>query len=183
MMIPFEVVPVQADNPNKPTRPPPPSTFVQAIDERKSLEITWPRVEGFILDVKERIRCDVAKIPALSIRPQIEPTEVVTKNQMGWVVGKTGLHMTSGQQELMTRDRFYEEHRLQRTKFEIARDVTEIRNSCGRLDRRDEASTTDREQPVRDGESDPVLPLGAIRTVPHTSARMEHSGATACGLL
>jgi type III restriction enzyme len=45
---------------------------------------------------------------------------------MGWVVGKTGLHMTSGQQEVLTRDRFYEEHRLQRTTFEIARDITEV---------------------------------------------------------
>jgi type III restriction enzyme len=124
--IPFEVVPVQAEDPKRPERPPPPSTLVQALDERKHLQITWPRVEGFIQEVKERIRCDVSKIPSLAVRAQIEPTEVVTKSQMGWVVGKTGLHMTSGQQEVLTRDRFYEEHRLQRTMFEIARDVTEV---------------------------------------------------------
>jgi type III restriction enzyme len=34
--------------------------------------------------------------------------------------------MTHGEQEVLTRDRFYEEHRLQRTLFEIARDVTEV---------------------------------------------------------
>jgi type III restriction enzyme len=124
--IPFEVVPVQADDPKKPERVAPPSTLVQALDERKHLEITWPRVEGYRMEVKERIRCDVGKIPTLAVRAQIEPTEVVTKNQMGWVVGKTGLHMTSGQQEVLTRDRFYEEHRLQRTTFEIARDITEV---------------------------------------------------------
>lgn len=124
--IPFEVVPVQADDPKKPERPPTPSTLVQALEERKHVEITWPRVEGFIQEVKERIRCDISKVPTLQVKSAIEPTEVVTKSQMGWVVGKTGLHMTSGDQELLTRDRFYEEHRLQRTLFEIARDVTEV---------------------------------------------------------
>ncbi|MDX2089783.1 MAG: DEAD/DEAH box helicase family protein [Kofleriaceae bacterium] len=124
--IPFEVVPVQADNPKKPERLPVPSTLVQSLEERKHLEITWPRVEGFIQEVKERLRCDVAKVPSLAVKATIEPTEVVTKSQTGWVVGKTGFHMTHGQQEVLTRDRFYEEHRLQRTQFEIARDITEV---------------------------------------------------------
>lgn len=142
--IPFEVVPVQGENPDKPTRPPPTSTPVQALDERKQLEITWPRVEGFTREIKERIRCNMSKVPALSMRPQIEPTEVVTKNQMGWVVGKTGLHKTTGQQEIMNRDRFYDEHRVQRTKFEIARDITEILAGAATGDRR-------REEPIASG--------------------------------
>ena len=34
--------------------------------------------------------------------------------------------MTLGPQEVLTRDRFYEEHRLHPTMFEIARDVAEV---------------------------------------------------------
>lgn len=142
--IPFEVVPVQGDNPDRPTRPPPASTLVQALDERKHLEITWPRVEGFTREIKERIRCDISKVPPLSMRPQVEPTEVVTKNQMGWVHGRTGLHKTTGEQEVMNRDRFYEEHRVQRTKFEIARDITEILSGAV-------VAGTKREEPIASG--------------------------------
>src|SRR5262249_30727238 len=66
------------------------------------------------------------KMPTVAVRPSIEPTEVVVRSQMGWVVGKSGFNTTTGAPETLTRERFYEEHRLQRTLFEIARDVTEV---------------------------------------------------------
>lgn len=122
--IPFEVIPVQGTT-ARPTNPPPPSWLVQALEERKHLEISWPRVEGFIMDVRERVRCDVAALPRLSITPSIEPTEVVVRTQMGWAV-RSGFNTTTGDAEVLTRDKFYDEHRLQRTVFEIARDITEI---------------------------------------------------------
>lgn len=123
--IPFEVIPVQGTQVAL-TPLPPPSTLVQALEERKSLAIEFPRVEGYIVDVRERIRCDVDKVPVTNIKPQIEPTEVVTRTQMGWVVGRTGLNTTTGEVETLRRDKFYEEHRPQRTGFEIAREITEV---------------------------------------------------------
>jgi type III restriction enzyme len=122
--IPFEVIPVQGTT-LKAVVPPPPSTLVQALDERKALAMEWPRVEGYVVDVRQRIRCDVDRLPPLVIEPTLEPTQVLIKSQMGWVP-QSGLHSSTGELERLTRERFYEEHRLQRTMFEIARDVTEV---------------------------------------------------------
>lgn len=122
--IPFEVIPVQGTS-IAPAPPPPASRLVQALDERKALAIEWPRVEGFVVDVRQRIRCDVDRIPGLVIEPTVEPTQVLVRSQMGWVP-QAGLHSSTGQTETLTRDRFYQEHRLQRTCYEIARDVTEV---------------------------------------------------------
>lgn len=123
--IPFEVIPVQGAKPSAVPRPPP-STLVQALDERKQFAIEFPRVEGYVRDVKSRIRCDVGEIPALKIEPQIEPTAVVVRTQMGWAVGKSNMNASTGEGETLRRDRFYEEHRVQRTAFEISRDITEV---------------------------------------------------------
>src|SRR5262249_37492890 len=56
--VPFEVIPVQGTQ-LAVTPLPPPSTLVQALDDRKDLAIEFPRVEGYIVDVRERVRCDV----------------------------------------------------------------------------------------------------------------------------
>ena len=118
--IPFEVIPVQGTRPTT-QQPPPLSTLVQALEGKKHLAVEWPRVEGFIRDVKSRLRCDVEKLHALKIEPQVEPTSVMVRTQMGWVVGQKGMNAGVGDVETMTRQQFHEEHRVQRTAFEIAR--------------------------------------------------------------
>jgi len=122
--IPFEVIPVQGTKASSVARPQP-TTLVQALDERKNFIIEFPRVEGFVRDVKSRVRCDVGAIPGLKIEPQIEPTAVVVRTQMGLVVGQSKMNASTGEAETLRRDRFYEEHRVQRTVFEIARDITD----------------------------------------------------------
>lgn len=124
--IPFEAIPVQGSNPGV-VRPPPPSTLVMALPERQAaLEIEFPRVEGYVVDVRDRIRCDVSKVEPIHLTPQVEPTQTVVRSQGGWVVGHSGLGQGAGETETLTRERFYEEHRLQRTAFEIARDIVEV---------------------------------------------------------
>jgi type III restriction enzyme len=123
--IPFEVVPVQGTI-ARPGRAAPPSTLVQALDERKHLAIEFPRVEGYVVDVRERIRCNVEAIPSLHIEPLVEPTAVFVREQVGWALRKPGGGTSVGQGETVTRERFYAEHRLQKTAFGIARDITEV---------------------------------------------------------
>lgn len=137
--IPFEVIPVQGVRPRA-IPVPAPSTLVQALPIRKEKAIKFPRVEGYVMDVRQRIRCNVAALPELRVEPQIEPTEVVTRTQMGWVK-KTGPNTTSGSAETLTRDQFYDEHRLQRTAFELARDITEIL-AGGKVSRGTQPETT-----------------------------------------
>lgn len=144
--IPFEVIPVQGLGSG--TGPGPsqaPSTLVQSLDERKQLAIEFPRVEGYVRDVKSRIRCDVTRMPPLKIEPQSEPTAVVTRTQMGWVLGESKMNASADGGETLRRERFYAEHRVQRTAFEISRDITEVlagvSGSSGSKRRGHEAST------------------------------------------
>lgn len=123
--VPFEVIPVKGVRLGLPN-PLPLSTLVQALPSRKGYEITFPRVEGYVVDVRARIRCDVHKVPALKIEPQIEPTQVVTRTKMGWTPARSAAETTTGYAETLTREQFYAEHRLQRTAFEVARDITEV---------------------------------------------------------
>ncbi len=124
--VPFEVIPIQGVKVGAAPALPPPSTLVQALLSRRDKEIEFPRVEGYVIDVRSRIRCDVDAIPAIRVEPQIQPTEVVTRSQMGYAPRRPGPGTTVGEPEVLTRDEFYREHRVQRTAFEIARDVTEI---------------------------------------------------------
>jgi type III restriction enzyme len=123
--VPFEVIPVKGVSAGD-VKPLPPSTLVQALESRKGLAIEFPRVEGYVVDVRSRIRCDVEKVPELVVEPQVQPTEVVTRTQMGWTPSRKAAQTSAGAPETLTREEFYAEHRLQRTAFEIARDVTEV---------------------------------------------------------
>src|SRR4029077_311680 len=84
--IPFEAIPVQGTRPNAPA-PPPRSTLVQALGDRKALAIEWPRVEGFVRDVKSRLRCDVASIAPITIDASVEPASVHAAAQVGLPAG------------------------------------------------------------------------------------------------
>ena len=123
--IPFEVIPVQGLRADA-ARPPPPSQLVQALPERKELAITFPRVIGYVADVQARVTCDVDKVESLTIAPQVEPTTVMVRTQTGWSLGKAGALEGTGPVVAVTREQFHEEHRLQRTAFEIARDIVEV---------------------------------------------------------
>lgn len=123
--VPFEVIPVKGVRPADPN-PLPASTLVQALESRKGLAIEFPRVEGYVVDVRARIRCDVDAVPELKVEPQIQPTQMVTRSKMGWTPAGMPGKNTTGTPEVLTRDQFYAEHRMQRTAFEIARDITEV---------------------------------------------------------
>jgi type III restriction enzyme len=119
--VPFEVIPVQGTG-TAPPEPPKVSTLVQGVPERKKLAIEFPRVEGFVVDVKKRIACDVDTVPVLRIEATAEPTRVHVTPQAP-TSGGAGLGGSVGGGEELTREHFYEEHRLQRTAFEVAGEI------------------------------------------------------------
>ncbi|MCS7154020.1 MAG: hypothetical protein NZ989_08780, partial [Bacteroidia bacterium] len=80
--VPFEVIPVKK-KPLGRIETEKISTLVRALPERKHLEITFPRVEGYLIDVRQRIRVDWERLPYLLIDPQAEPAEVVVKPSVG----------------------------------------------------------------------------------------------------
>ena len=120
--VPFEVIPVQKASLKKsvPQRLP---TLVKALPERKNLEIRFPRVEGYIFDVRRKIKADIKSIPPLYIDPAKEPTEVVVKDTVGVRVGRPD-RLGPGTEVLETRNPFHRTHRLQTSVYEIAAQIT-----------------------------------------------------------
>jgi type III restriction enzyme len=120
--VPFEVIPVQRGslNASLPVNLP---TLVKALPERKDFEIRFPRVEGFVFDVRHKIRADVEKIPPLVIDPAKEPTELVAKDAVVVKVGRPD-RLGPGKEVYQDRDIFHQTHRLQSTIYEIAAEIT-----------------------------------------------------------
>jgi type III restriction enzyme len=83
--VPFEVIPVKK-KPLSRTEVQKVSTLVRALPERKGLEITFPRVEGYIVDVRSRIRLNLDGVRFLQIGGD-EPTEVTVKPRVGYASG------------------------------------------------------------------------------------------------
>ena len=122
--IPFEVIPVQKGS-LKATLPVNVPTLVRALPDRKEkYEIRFPRVEGYVFDVKYKIRADIAKIPKMYIDPTKEPTEVASKDAVVVKIGRPD-RLGPGQVVLQNRNPFHTVHRLQSSVFEIAAEVTE----------------------------------------------------------
>lgn len=120
--VPFEVIPVQKKRVGR-TETQQVSVLVRALPERRHLEIIFPRVEGFVLDVRRRIRVNWDDLPALLVTPAEEPTEVIAKAAVGYRVGRPD-RLGPGSEVVQDRAVFHREQRLQRTVFEIAAEIT-----------------------------------------------------------
>ncbi len=121
--IPFEVIPVKKASRTRPPTPPQISTLVQALKERAHLKIEFPRVEGFIFDVRHKVKANIEKMPKLLVDPSREPTEIVSKDAVGYRLGRPD-RLGPGREVIQDRNPFHATHRLQATVFEIAAEVT-----------------------------------------------------------
>lgn len=120
--IPFEVIPVKKRPQSAPAAPRE-TTLVQALPERAAFAITFPRVEGYVFSVTDRIVCDVDAVSPLKIDSSVEPTEVIARAKVGYEVGAAGL---AGPGFVVTQNRaaFYAAVRVQQVEYEIARQLT-----------------------------------------------------------
>lgn len=130
--VPFEVIPVKKKAVSR-TEVPRISTLVRALPERKYLEITFPRVEGYVFDVRSRLRVDWDSVPNLVISPTKAPTEVMVKPAVGYRLGRPD-RLGPGLEVLHNRNPFHRENRLQSTVYELAAEITgrlkEKRHDC-----------------------------------------------------
>lgn len=120
--VPFEVIPVKK-KPVGRTEVQKVSTLVRALPERKHLEITFPRVEGYVFDVRQRIKINLEDVSYLKIDPSHEPTEVLAKPAAGYRIGRPD-RLGPGPEVLHDRNPFHHEKRLQATVYEIAAEIT-----------------------------------------------------------
>jgi len=119
--IPFEVIPVKK-KPIGPGPKPKPTTLVKSLPERDHLKIEFPRVEGFVYEVKRKIIADIGNIEILKIEPNVEPTATIVAARVGYQTGVPSPGQ-SGWTETQTRDEFYNSTRIQQIQFEIGRRI------------------------------------------------------------
>lgn len=119
--VPFEVIPVKK-KPVSRKEVVRISTLVRALPERRHLEITFPRVEGYVCDVRQRIRINLESLPYLRIDPAKAPTEVVVKPALGYRLQRPD-RLGPGPEVLHDRNPFHREKRLQASVYEIAAEV------------------------------------------------------------
>jgi type III restriction enzyme len=75
--VPFEIIPFKQSS----AKPPPPSKqhHVHAVPEKVQFEITFPRVEGYLQSIRNRVAVDWNAVPPLPIDPLRIPPEVRLK--------------------------------------------------------------------------------------------------------
>jgi len=130
--IPFEVIPVKKA-PRGGGGGERPSTLVQALQERKHLEIKFPRVEGYVFDVRHRVKADIDAIPELHVEPTREPTEVIVKDAVGYRLGRPD-RLGPGEEEVHDREVFHQLQRRQTVEYQIAAAVThQLKNDARRI--------------------------------------------------
>ncbi len=80
-------------------------------------------MEGYVFDVKSRIRLNLDAVPYLRIDPTSEPTEVTVKPAAGYRIGRPD-RLGPGAEVLHNRNPFHSEKRLQASVYEIAAELT-----------------------------------------------------------
>lgn len=123
--VPFEVIPVKKRAEHiVPIEKP--KTLVRALEERADLAIEFPRVEGYIYDVGERIRADLEAIPPIVVDPKVEPTEVIARPKAWTEGGPPSLIGPGGPAEIITqtREEYYATVRIQAIEYDLARRIT-----------------------------------------------------------
>lgn len=119
--VPFEVVPFK-DNPQR-ERPKPVQTWrIRALPERAHLEITFPRVEGYVQQAVGRLRFDVSRCAPITVDPTDIPQEVQLKAGLAANSGRPSLF---GPGKLLDANlsAFRSGRRLQELEFDLAREL------------------------------------------------------------
>jgi type III restriction enzyme len=126
--VPFEVIPLKA-NPHG-ARPPAPKrpNHVHALPARKSLEITFPRVEGYRQAIRNRVAVNWDAAPPLRLDPGYIPPEVEVKAALPSNRGRPSL-TGPGKLERVDLNPYRAGRRLQELTFELATALTRERAS------------------------------------------------------
>ncbi|MDR0351882.1 MAG: DEAD/DEAH box helicase family protein [Opitutaceae bacterium] len=118
--IPFSLIPFKGRETKAAPPDDTPVTRISALPERAAFELRFPNVDGYVLELRQhKIRCDVAKVEALEIKPTTVPTQVFVQPQVGIKEGA----LMSGAFETVrqTREEFYRQQHFQTVLFEITR--------------------------------------------------------------
>jgi len=121
--VPFELIPLKA-TPGVPT-PPPKVHHVHAVSPaRDSLEITYPRVEGYAHTASADVTVAWDRVPNLTLDPQEIPDAVKVKALSGDRGGRLSL-TGPGSTADVTLEAWRQSKRMQELEFQLARALTQ----------------------------------------------------------
>ncbi|MCU0293200.1 MAG: hypothetical protein MUF10_14605, partial [Thermoanaerobaculaceae bacterium] len=119
--VPFEVVPFKTTGVMG--MPAPKRHHVAAIPGKVSMEIRFPRVEGYQQAIRNRVTVDWNSVATLMLDPANIPPEVQVKAMLPSNTGRPALS-GPGRLEDVTMNPYRKGRRLQELVFELARDLT-----------------------------------------------------------
>ncbi len=120
--VPFEIIPFKASPGGAPPAPQQ-RHRVHALPERASLEIKYPRVEGYRQAIRNRLMVEWEALAPLTLDPLKIPAEVQVKASLPTNTGRPSLS-GPGKMESLDLDTYRRERRLQELAFGLARDLT-----------------------------------------------------------
>ncbi len=120
--VPFQIIPFKA-NPSGARRPAQKRHHVHALPGRASLEIRFPRVEGYRQAIRNRVTVDWDTVPTLWLDPGKIPPEVQVKATLATNTGRPSL-VGPGRLENVDLNPYRAGRRLQELVFELAGDLT-----------------------------------------------------------
>lgn len=103
----------------------PEPTNTEAIESRVPTPLEFPRLDGYVVDLRPLLFCPIGKVKPLVLKPTLAEDAVVVRTADGWVTRDDAGAVTASDGEALTREQFYAAVHLQRTAVEIARDVAD----------------------------------------------------------
>lgn len=122
--VPFQIVPFKA-NQTGPTPPPVKRNHVHSLEDRRHLEIKFPRVEGYTQAIRNRVTIDWSDVPSIAIEPGRIPPEVEVKGLHATNSGRLSLS-GPGRTDQVTLDQFRQSRRVQELVFDVAGGLTRL---------------------------------------------------------
>ncbi|MBI5446541.1 MAG: type III restriction endonuclease subunit R, partial [Deltaproteobacteria bacterium] len=122
--VPFQIVPFKA---NPAGTPPPPVKrhHVRGLPERAHLKIEFPRVEGYVQAVRNRVTVDWDGVPPITLEPGRIPPEVEVKGLHPTNTGRLSLS-GPGRADALTLEEFRRARREQELVFDAAGALTRL---------------------------------------------------------
>lgn len=120
--VPFQVIPFKA-NPTAGPKAPEKRHHVYALPGRATLQISYPRVEGYRQAIRNRVSVDWNTIPPFWLDPAKIPPEVEVKASLPTNTGRPSLS-GPGRLESIDLNPYRSGRRLQELVFELAKDLT-----------------------------------------------------------
>jgi len=124
--VPFQVIPVKARKGGVMMNPPM-TTLVQSLKERQlEHEIIFPRVEGYVSEIRERVSVDWSRVRGLRVGKDSEPTEVFVQGLVGMRIGRPD-RSSVGRIDRHDRMPYYLASRVQASIFRMASELAALR--------------------------------------------------------